>query len=184
MNSTLTGQQVFIEFGLININNVDATIKNISTSLEKKNFNSVKDFWQVCNANIVSSPNHVLFAFFHSIQAINSKNAFSKNIQLEFLCRLTATRKIHLALKNAELKKGNQMICIIISSSNNKQVNEMKKIIEKELSFKSRDFELNFEFVKKFFKVTDTELNALNDYSKEAALQELVLEKIALNEFS
>ena len=47
MNFTLNGQPVFIEFGLTNINNVDATIKNISTSLKKKNFNSVKDFWKV-----------------------------------------------------------------------------------------------------------------------------------------
>ncbi|MDO8627556.1 MAG: hypothetical protein Q7K42_03760, partial [Candidatus Diapherotrites archaeon] len=67
-----------------------------------------------------------------------------------------------------------------VSEKSKKKLDVVKEIVQKELSFKVREFHPYYDFVKKFYKISDKELSVLKNYPKEIALQELVLEKISL----
>lgn len=166
-----------IKSGSVNINNLAATIKKLSLC------SSRKKFVQLCPIEPISSLNQIIFAAEQAIDSFNKGTNFSKKIELEFLLRLSGTRQINKAIGKMLLKEGRNRVVLVAAAKKREKVKELLKEIEKQVGFREdgnlmKGVGKNKKYLMEIYSLGEEELESLMD--KENALEEAVLEKIAL----
>ena len=147
-----------------------------------------KSFVQVIPLKLISSAEHILFAAEQTNAAFKNGSNISKRRELEFLLRLTAQTHIKKALSNVKFSRAGGKAAMIISSSKKSEILRLKKCISREIIFKKLDFEKsinsnlreNFNYLKRTYSISNHELSALSDLGKYNALQDAILENVAL----
>ncbi len=172
---------ISLKSGIACIEDIDKTIKTIMSVASGK-----KAFAQLCSLKPICSARQAEIAFEHAHSAIAGKTAFAKSLEIEFLLRLAGTKKIDAALKILGLRNGEQEALLIICAEDKKTVNETEKEIKKSIKFGENaellntNLKRNFKYIQKTYGITDNELYALSNMRKEDALQQAVIEMVAL----
>lgn len=199
---------VFFDCGTININDADVTFKKASslfnsvlntkvTTTNESNMNSYSfnmllnssvEFVQFFSSKVVSSEEQIMHALDNAIASMCSRKSFTKSLSLEFLLFLTAQRQLNKALDLLKLNKGKNSVCVLAFCKSKQNIAKAKQFFKKELCFVPKknvknvienNLKKNFSLLKKIFAIEDAELKVFA-LPTEKALQQLVLEKIAL----
>ena len=201
MLKNVSSSLISVKIGSVNITNVNITLNKVL------GFPVQGGFLQMVPLKMVSSPDHLFFAAEQAASAFapapdsaprsafgsasGGKTALAKTPSLEFLLRFTARKQIGKALDEIKFVDGKNDVVVIILANSKAQLQSAEKFLKKELDFKpqsekqaaetiQKNVKKNFSYLKKTYSITDAELNALSDFGKTEALQNAVLEKIAL----
>ena len=176
----IDSQNTALKAGNSNIINADASIKKLLASAKKN-----KIFLQAFPLKPIASTQQIFFAFEQSFSALKQKTAFSQKPELEFLLRLSGKKQIKEIWQHFGLKKGRQEIVIVAAGKDKDKVKRALKEAEEILGFKEsknlleKNLKRNFKFIQSVYSIEAGQLQAFKG-AKEKALQQLVLEKMAL----
>ncbi|HLC79080.1 MAG TPA: KEOPS complex subunit Cgi121 [archaeon] len=164
------GDQFFaISCGKINNDSYSATIKKLTVAQRG-------NFVQIVPQRFCAGKNHFLIALEHATSALQSNQAITKNLLLEFLVHFFGKRQLDQVFEDAKFEQGEDLIAITDAKEK-----EHKKILQN-LGFEENKSEkMNLQGQKKelmqFYGIGKEELGTLSD--KKNALEELVIEKIS-----
>lgn len=179
LSSKIGSNRLMLEFGLLETNDTDNTIKIFMQILRKNSC-----FGQLASLSLVSSQRQILHAAEHTLSAFESKTNNSEKKELEFLLWLSASSQLKPALEAFSIKPGkNKAFAAAIGKNPEKAL----KAAMKAVSFKpssgifEKNLQENFKEIQKFYSIPEAALEALKGFGRKHALQELVLEKIAFS---
>ncbi len=136
-------------------------------------------FVQVVPARFCAGWNHVFFALEHAVSAIDSRTAFSRKPELEFLIHFFSEKQLYKALDKARFRDSEALV-LVIGKADGKNIEAAKKVLGFVEDGKAMEWEhcRNTKGIMKEFGITETELEAVSDL--ENVLDELVIERVSM----
>lgn len=169
------------KIGLINISNVEASLKKASLTLSGKN-----EFFQIISLKPIASLKQLELAAEHTLYAFQNSQNFALKPSMEFLLRAAAEKQLNKVLDAFPLTEGENKVAVIALAENKKNLIKALKFAQSGLDFKENpalleeNLKQNTDFLIDWFKIYSKELESLNSENKQEALQKIILEKIAL----
>ncbi len=141
---------------------------------------------QAFNAELIVGAEHVTSAVKKAVRAVEQKKGLTSDLSLEILLYAAGKRQIERALAMGVTKGENNVVIVIVDGGGEKDLDvvaeELKRRVRikeeplQELELELEQNEFRKDSVKKFFAITEEELNAVS----EEKLKLLVLERVAL----
>ncbi len=140
---------------------------------------------QFFDADLIAGFDHLYFAFLNASKAFEAGNNISKDVAVETLLFASGQRQISNAIKLIGIKPHSSRIAVLaVSKSRQKAVEMLDKVSKMLCGEKFNDvLELTddkFEIIKKAFKISGEEIEAVLRKNKKEALTSLLIEHIAL----
>lgn len=182
MKTRLQDNFLVFESGFTNIINIDVSIKKVMSELSLLGITG-----QGLALKTIAGKKQILLAVKQTIKAFQEKKSFLAQPELELILRMTARKQTKGLLEEVGLKEGRQEALLLAFGKNEKKVRKGFELMKKEFNFKNekklleKSAEKNALFLKKFFGLSQEMIKAFKDLKEKEALEELILEKIALS---
>ena len=143
---------------------------------------------QLLDSKLILGYNHILFAVLNALKAKKNKKMISENLLMEILVYASAQRQINKSIDMLGVKKTSNRIVLVALSKSESRLHDLKNSILKmqDLSLDNSFFSIwNEEIAKKIrtiYKISKSEFNSVKreNYSDRKALEEIIIEKMAL----
>ncbi len=141
---------------------------------------------QAMDAELIAGEEHIKSAVKKAIRAVEKKKSITSDLSLEILLYAAGKRQIERALTMGVTKGDKKVAIVIVDVTSKKDLGEVAEEVKRKTGIKEepiRELELDVEDneskkdkLKKFFAISEGELNAVG----EEKLKMLVLERVAL----
>jgi tRNA threonylcarbamoyladenosine modification (KEOPS) complex Cgi121 subunit len=140
---------------------------------------------QFFDADLIATQEHLYFAVLNALQAFKNKTNHSKSLAMETLLYASAQRQIQKAIECCGIKPKTKSIAVAIISDDPRQIRNaleaMSECVGSEpdetvlVLTKSKEIK-----IRKVFEITQEELETQKNESKEKAIANLIIERVAL----
>jgi len=162
-------------------------IKNVEKFIEDARKKVGKVNLQFFNANLVAGWEHLYFAVLNALTAFKNKLNISNSLAVEVLLYASAQRQIRNAVELFGIKEGTTEIAIVAFAEDKEKLvkafENLSKLIQAEEDESLLEInDRKFEIIKKFFGVSDLEIEAKleREGMEKEALKDLIIERVAL----
>jgi tRNA threonylcarbamoyladenosine modification (KEOPS) complex Cgi121 subunit len=173
---------VFLQAGLLDINSLDAVLKKVSSVNSRQG-----PVFQLVSIAPLVSEKQVLVAVEQTSSAFDSGTAISSTLEFEFLLRLAGRRQIKDALAVLSLKEGVAKEAVLVGVGSSKSLLQKKAQnlghalgLRPQKGLFESNFRKNKSLVLKSYAISPQQLSSFGNADEKAAIESLVLEKIAL----
>ncbi len=140
---------------------------------------------QFFDAKIVASQEHLYFAVLNALQAFKNQTNISKTLAMETMLYASAQRQIKKSIDHIGIKPQTNCLAVVIIVDEPKQIDALLETLSQYIGIKpdAAVLEITEEKQTKIrhaFQITDEELSTVTKDGKEAALVNLVIERVAL----
>lgn len=140
---------------------------------------------QFFDAELIATPEHLYFTVLNALQAFQQKTNISKSVAMEIMLYASAQSQIQKAIDLLGIKQNTKNMAITIMSADQIQIETMLQEFTSFIGRKADDTVLQMtkhkrESIKKAFSITNEELSSIAKDNVEAAIVNLVIERLAL----
>jgi tRNA threonylcarbamoyladenosine modification (KEOPS) complex Cgi121 subunit len=140
---------------------------------------------QFFNADLIATQEHLYFAILNALQAFKNKTNHSKSSAMETLLYASAQRQIQKAIGCCGIKLKTKNMAVAIIGDDPEQIRNSVKTISECIGSEPDETVLDLSKgketrIRKVFKITPEELETQKNSSKERAIANLVIERVAL----
>ena len=140
---------------------------------------------QFFDADLIATQEHLYFAVLNALQAFKNKTNHSKSSAMETLLYASAQRQIQKAIGCCGIKPKTKNMAVAIIGDDPGQIRNAVKAISECVSSEPDETVLDLTKsketrIKKAFEITQEELETQKKESKERAIANLVIERVAL----
>jgi len=140
---------------------------------------------QFFDAELVATWQHLYFAVLNALLAFKNERNISKSVAMETILYASAQRQIRKAINFIGVKCDAPDVALVIIGDNSKSVGILLSAVSKAVNKESDDTVLQIsenkaQSIRKAFRITDIELEAVQKNDDEEVLVDLVIEKMAL----
>jgi len=140
---------------------------------------------QFFDAELIATPEHLYFAALNALQAFQQKTNISKSVAMETMLYASAQSQIQKSIDLLGIKKNTKNMAITIMSADLIQIETMLQDFTSRVGLKTDDTVLQMskhklESIKKAFSITNQEVSSVAKDKVEAAIVNLVIERLAL----
>jgi KEOPS complex subunit Cgi121 len=167
--------------GTVSINSVDDFL-SVSREIARKYAVTI----QAMDAGLIVGEEHITSAVKKAIRAVEKRKSITSDLGLEILLYAAGKRQIERALTMGVTEGDKKVAIVIVDARGEKDLDVVAEEVRRKTGLKEepiRDLELEVEHnehkrdkLKKFFAITEEELNAVGEHK----LKMLVLERVAL----
>jgi KEOPS complex subunit Cgi121 len=139
---------------------------------------------QALDATLIAGVGHINSAVQKAIRALATRQGITNDLGLEILLYASGKRQIERALAMGVTEGENKVAVVIVDVAGDKDLDAVAEAVKRETGIEEmplQELDVNHNehkkaSLKRFFAITDDELNAVG----EQKLQQLVLERVAL----
>jgi tRNA threonylcarbamoyladenosine modification (KEOPS) complex Cgi121 subunit len=140
---------------------------------------------QFFEAELIATQEHLYFAVLNALQAFKNKTNLSKSIAMETMLYASAQRQIQKAIIHAGIKPQTHNMAIVIVADDPKQIETALEAITENMGTEPDERVLDLTKnkaakIKKTFKITEKELEVLENGNQKKAITDIIIERIAL----
>ncbi len=141
---------------------------------------------QFFDADLIATQEHLYFAVLNALQAFKNKTNLSKTPAMETMLYASAQRQIQRAIERCGIKPQTKKMALTIIGDDPKQIADALEEVTKNVGSSTIDVKVlemtksKAAKIRKAFEITDEEIKTVVEGSKEKAIANLVIERVAL----
>jgi tRNA threonylcarbamoyladenosine modification (KEOPS) complex Cgi121 subunit len=140
---------------------------------------------QLFDADLIATQEHLYFAVLNALQAFRNNTNLSKTPAMETMLYVSAQRQILRAIERCGIKPQTKKMALTIIGDDPKQIADALEEVTKSIGSTPDEKVLEMTKskaakIRKAFEITDEEIKTVVEGSKEKAIANLVIERVAL----
>lgn len=140
---------------------------------------------QFFDADLIATQQHLYFAVLNALQAFKNKTNLSKTPAMETMLYASAQRQIQRAIERCGIKPQTKKMALTIIGDDPTQIagalEEVTKNVGNAIDEKVLEMtKSKAAKIRRAFEITDEEIKTVTENSKEKAIANLVIERVAL----